>query len=205
VTGVDVPGEQRGHLPSPDPSSPDGPWYPGTTLQFAIGQASLTVTPLQVARMMAAVANDGYLVTPRFVNESPTPEPSSERRDILLAAFEESREMTPQRIPGLSSGTLQRIRAGLRQVVEHPKGTGKRVRLDEISIAGKTGTAEVGGGQTDHAWFAGYAPADAPRVAFVVVLENGGSGGHDAGPIARKFVQSLLDFGVLEPDRSAAN
>jgi penicillin-binding protein 2 len=205
VTGVDVPGEQRGHLPSPDPSSPDGPWYPGTTLQFAIGQASLTVTPLQVARMMAAIANDGYLVTPRFVNESPTHEPSSEQQDILLSAFEESRDIAPQRISGLSSGTLERIRAGLRQVVENPKGTGKRVRLDEISIAGKTGTAEVGGGQTDHAWFAGYAPADAPRVAFVVVLENGGSGGHDAGPLARQFVQMLLDHGILVPERSSAN
>ncbi len=205
VTGVDVPGEQRGHLPAPDPSSSDGPWYPGTTLQFAIGQASLTVTPLQVARMMAAVANDGYLVTPRFVHESPTPEPSSEQRDIRLAAFEDSREMAPQRIPGLSSGTLERIRAGLRQVVENPKGTGKRVHLDEISIAGKTGTAEVGGGQTDHAWFAGYAPADAPRVAFVVVLENGGSGGHDAGPLARQFVQILLEYGILVPERSSAS
>lgn len=203
-TGVDVPGEQRGNLPSPDPASSDGPWYPGTTLQFAIGQASLTVTPLQVARMMAAVANDGYLVTPRFVQESLEAAPSADERDVLLAAFEDARDVTaPARIPGLSPGTLERVRAGLRQVVEHPRGTGKWVRLDEVSIAGKTGTAEVGGGKTDHAWFAGYTPADAPRVAFVVVLENGGSGGHDAGPLARQFVQMLLKNGILTPARSA--
>jgi penicillin-binding protein 2 len=203
-TGVDVPGEQRGNLPSPDPSAGIGPWYPGTTLQFAIGQASLTVTPLQVARMMAAVANDGLLVTPRFIQESPGPTPSAGERDILLAAFEDGRDVAgPERIPGLSPGTLQRVRAGLRQVVENPRGTGKRVRLDEISIAGKTGTAEVGGGRTDHAWFAGYAPADAPRVAFALVLENGGSGGHDAGPLARQFVQMLLENGILSPARSA--
>jgi penicillin-binding protein 2 len=89
----------------------------------------------------------------------------------------------------------------LREVVENPRGTGKRIRLDEISIAGKTGTAEVGGGKTDHAWFAGYTPADAPRVAFVVVLENGGSGGHDAGPLARQFVQLLIEHGVVAPSR----
>jgi penicillin-binding protein 2 len=104
-------------------------------------------------------------------------------------------------IPGLSPGTLQRVRAGLRMVVADDHGTGKRVRHDRIAIAGKTGTAEVGGGKPDHAWFAGYAPADNPRVAFVVVLEHGGSGGHVAGPVAHDFVQALLDTGVLHPDR----
>lgn len=201
-TGVDVPGERRGNLPLPGPSTGNGAWYPGTTLQFAIGQSSLTVTPLQVARMMAAVANDGYLVTPRIVQESLELPRSAGERDILLAAFENERGPAgPERIPGLSPGTLERVRAGLREVVENPRGTGKRIRLDEISIAGKTGTAEVGGGKTDHAWFAGYTPADAPRVAFVVVLENGGSGGHDAGPLARQFVQLLIEHGVVAPSR----
>lgn len=200
-TGVDVPGEQRGNLPSPAPSSGSGPWYPGTTLQFAIGQSSLTVTPLQVARMMAAVANDGRLLTPRFVQESSASAPSAEGGDIVLATFEDA-EAGPERIHGLSPGTLERVRAGLREVVENPRGTGKRVRLEEISIAGKTGTAEVGGGKPDHAWFAGYVPADAPRVAFVVVLEHGGSGGHDAGPVARRFVQMLLDHGLLSPNQA---
>jgi penicillin-binding protein 2 len=178
-TGVDIPGERGGQLPAPD--SPDAPWYPGTTLQFAIGQASLTVTPLQVAQMMAAVANDGYLVTPTFVRTTTAAGESAEQ-DILLTAFETRTERRP--IAGLTPGTLQRVRAGLRLVVEDSHGTGKRVRHDQLAIAGKTGTAEVGGGKPDHAWFAGYAPADEPRVAFVVVLEHGGSGGHVAGPVA---------------------
>jgi penicillin-binding protein 2 len=203
-TGVDVPGERGGQLP--DPGSRREPWYPGTTLQFAIGQASLAVTPLQVAQMMAAVANDGDLVTPTFVRP-PAASDESAAGGVRLASFESPRGDRPvrQRIPGLSPGTLARVRAGLRMVVEDPHGTGKRVRTAQVSIAGKTGTAEVGGGKPDHAWFAGYVPADEPRVAFVVVLEHGGSGGHVAGPVAREFVQALLDAGVVRPDRRGAD
>jgi penicillin-binding protein 2 len=198
-TGCGLPDERDGNLPAP---GADGQaWYPGTTLQFAIGQASLTVTPLQVARMMAAVANDGVLVTPHFVADSEGPLPHDSASGIELASFESAAALWPaQHIPGLSSETLWRIRAGLRRVVDDPHGTGKRVKLARIAIAGKTGTAEVGGGRPDHAWFAGYAPADDPRVAFVVVLENGGSGGQVAGPVARRFVEAMLETGTLRPD-----
>ncbi len=90
-------------------------------------------------------------------------------------------------------------------MVQHPRGTGRRVNIAELAIAGKTGTAEVGGGRPDHAWFAGYAPADAPRVAFVAVLEEGGAGGSAAGPLARQFVEAMLESGVLTPDRKPAD
>lgn len=83
-------------------------------------------------------------------------------------------------------------------VVSSPRGTGYRtVRLDEIAIAGKTGTAEAGAGRRDHAWFAGYVPADRPQIAFTVVLEHAGSGGRAAGPAARELVQSLLELDML--------
>lgn len=203
LTGADLPGERSGNLPAPGQSG--AKWFPGTTLQFAIGQASLAVTPLQVAQMMAAVANDGFLVTPTFVRPPATPSQSEERK-LELASFETTASRPArQQIPGLSPGTLARVRAGLRMVVEDPHGTGKRVRLDEVSIAGKTGTAEVGGGKPDHAWFAGYVPADNPRVAFVVVLEHGGSGGHVAGPVAHDFVKALLQSGVIPPDRPGSD
>lgn len=165
------------------------PWYDGDTLGLAIGQSRLTVTPLQIARLMAAVANDGWLVTPHVARElSHVGEPQS------------SLPIEPERlrIPGLSAGTLARVREGLEQVVAHPQGTGfKHVRLKEVAIAGKTGTAEIGGGRADHAWFAGYVPADHPRVAFVVVLEQAGSGGKVAGPVAKRFVELLLDQGLV--------
>jgi penicillin-binding protein 2 len=200
TTGIDVPGERSGNLPSPERRSGAEPWHPGTTLQLSIGQGKLTTTPLQVARMMAAVANDGYLVTPRFVIDRPqTAPPLESATGVTLAAFESFDDASApvERIPGLSPATLARVREGLRMVVEHPRGTGRTVRMDEISIAGKTGTAEVGGGRPDHAWFAGYAPAEQPRVAFVVVLEHGGSGGRAAAPLARRFVQAMLDTGTL--------
>jgi penicillin-binding protein 2 len=101
---------------------------------------------------------------------------------------------------GLHLETLAAIREGLELAISDPQGTGyKTVRHPDVMIAGKTGTAEVGGGRPDHAWFAGYVPADQPRVAFVVVLEHGGSGGKAAGPVARAFVQKLLDRQRISP------
>ena len=86
----------------------------------------------------------------------------------------------------------------MEKVVADRRGTGyKTVRMKDVTIAGKTGTAEVGGGKPDHAWFAGYLPAERPRIAFVVVLEHGGSGGRAAGPVAKEFAQTLLELGIL--------
>ena len=197
-SGCDIPSEKGGHLPSPHGQQSKGErWYPGTTRQLAIGQASLTVTPLQVVRMVAAIANDGWLVTPQFVRDVGTDadEHSSfgSSTPIQLASFiveEQTDSMRPLRIPGLSRDTLSQVRSGMEQAVEHPRGTGHDAHLQGIRIAGKTGTAEIGGGRPDHAWFAGYAPAETPRIAFVVVIEQGGSGGRVAAPIAREFVRS---------------
>ncbi len=106
------------------------------------------------------------------------------------------------RFPDSRTETLARIRTALAKAVADPSGTGyKTVRTPAISIAGKSGTAQVGRGQADHAWFAGYAPAEQPRIAFAVVLEHAGSGGKAAGPVARQLVEALLADGVLEPPR----
>ena len=160
---------------------------------LAIGQSRLTVTPLQMARVMAAIANDGFLVTPHLV-QSFGPARLMEGEDSPRLAIPE-----PRPIPGLTEGTLARVREGLEMVVAHPKGTGyKTVRMSEVKIAGKTGTAEVGGGRPDHAWFAGYVPADRPKYAFAIVLEHAGSGGKNAGPVARRTVETLLALGLVQ-------
>jgi penicillin-binding protein 2 len=196
-TGIDVPGERSGTVPALGVGNPRKSVVAGETLQVAIGQGQLTVTPLQVARLMAAVANGGQLVTPHLVEgEGPA---------VILASATDGTGLDegisappPQPIPGLSRRTLEWVRAGLRQVIAHPQGTGyKTVRLPDVAIAGKTGTAESGGGRPDHAWFAGYVPAEAPRVAFVVVLEHAGSGGHAAGPVARDLVRAMLQTGII--------
>jgi penicillin-binding protein 2 len=203
-TGSEVPGERAGHLPRADTNGRivDEQWYGGSTLQFAIGQASLTVTPLQVTRMIAAVANGGYLVTPRFVSSGGMARPSeASSSEIRLAGYET--EISPpggERIPGLSPGTLERVREAMTMVVQTPKGTGRRAAVDGISIAAKTGTAEVGGGQDDHAWFVGFVPAEAPRYAFAIVLEHGGSGGSTAAPLAKAFIEAMARAGLLRSD-----
>ena len=89
----------------------------------------------------------------------------------------------------LSPHTLEAVREGLRRVVADPKGTAHAtVYIESLPIAGKTGTAETGGDQASHAWFAGYAPADEPKMAFVVVLEHAGEAATAAGPVAKRLV-----------------
>lgn len=208
TSGIDLPGEQAGNLPKPPPlrkpgvvnvhfEEPQEPWYPGDTLGLAIGQSRLTVTPLQMARVMAAIANEGFLVTPHLVKgQGPVVVGNAESPPVLDPP-------EPLPIPGLTEGTLARVREGLEMVVAHPKGTGyKTVRMTDVTIAGKTGTAEVGGGLPDHAWFAGYVPAERPKYAFAIVLEHAGSGGQSAGPVARQTVETLLQLGLITRQHS---
>lgn len=199
-TGVDLPFERSGNLPeadfalpAPGPKASDDGWRIADTRALAIGQSSLTVTPLQIARVMAAVANGGYLVTP-FVARKAGPQLADDEAGLAFSRR--------QPIPGLSDGTLARIRSALERAVALPGGTGyKTVRSPNVAIAGKTGTAQVGKGQADDAWFAGYVPADKPRIAFAIVLEHAGSGSKAAGPVARQLVEAFLADGVLEPAR----
>lgn len=194
-TGIDLPGEGRGNLPTPDQKDREGrqlAWYKGDSLGLAIGQSRLTTTPLQIARAMAALANGGYLVTPRVVSRSTVGQPT-------MTSLDDRAESVPKRpIEMVDVELLDRIREGMERVVNHPSGTGyKSVRLSDVKIAGKTGTAEVGGGRSDHAWFAGYVPADEPRYAFAIVIEHGGSGGRTAGPVARAVVERMIELEML--------
>ncbi len=189
-TGVDLPDEAAGHLPQ---SSPDDPRSRrlATAQALAIGQGTLAVTPLQVARLMAAVANGGRLLRPLVVRGD-LPHDDARGEPSTSPASAESSLGQPIRI---SPRTLSAVREGLRRTVADPKGTAyDSARLASVAIAGKTGTAQTAG--ADHAWFAGYAPADEPRVAIVVVIEHGG---HAAGAarMARELVVRLHRLGYL--------
>ncbi len=217
-TGIDVAGEVGGHLPASrisdyiqlaaheetgssstrrrvtQTASRSSRSGDNDTLGFGIGQGTVTVTPLQIVRLMAAVANGGQLVQPHvvqgIVDRRPTHRSSDDASDFPpLPNFE-------PRASGVSERTLHFVREGLELVVSKGTGFGS-VRMKEVAIAGKTGTAETGGNRPDHAWFAGYVPADQPQIAFVVVLEHGGSGAKAAGPIAHKLVEELLALGVI--------
>ncbi|MEK7866995.1 MAG: penicillin-binding transpeptidase domain-containing protein [Planctomycetota bacterium] len=175
-TGIDLPFEQSGDVPTTDwlDRRRGGKWHPNDTLNLAIGQGTLTVTPLQVAVLMSCVANGGHVVVPH-VNAGISPFAST---------------------VSLRADTLARVRHGLHEVVHGPLGTASKYGLSAFRVAGKTSTAEVTsgdeGGPEAHAWFAGYAPEEDPRYAFVVLVEHGGHGGETAAPIASEILEVLM-------------
>ncbi len=176
--GIDLPEEAAGLVPTTEWKRRvrREPWYPGDTCQMAIGQGDCLVTPLQVAREFAVVANGGSLVQPH-----------------LIARIEGEEEYPPaleRRSLGLRPETIAALRAGMEAVVS-PGGTAASVATEKYPIAGKTGTAQAPGGDP-HAWFAGYAPADEPRLVVVVVVEHGGRGSTVAGPLARHVLDTAL-------------
>jgi penicillin-binding protein 2 len=161
-TGLDLPGEAAGRLPTRRVSRHD-------PLSLAIGQHELMATPLQVAVMMAAVANGGLRVVPHLRRTaSPPPVPT-----------------------GASEAALAEIRRGLYDVVFGAKGTARNTRLREFRTAGKTGSAQAGAGRESHAWFAGYAPYDAPRWAIAVFVAHAGHGGDKAAPLAARLLERV--------------
>jgi penicillin-binding protein 2 len=197
-TGVDLLSEATGHLATAEARSPHLEARQREEAEsIAVGQGSLTATPLQVVRMIAAIANGGRLVTPhiaaRVAMTDSTPDDAaaeSELPDIQIPA--------PHSIPGLDPAKLDVVRQGLKQVISDPKGTGhSTIALGGLDIAGKTGTAETGDGSADHAWFAGYAPAESPRVAFVIALEHAGESAATAGPVAKRLVEQIRELGYL--------
>ncbi|MFH1790621.1 MAG: penicillin-binding protein 2 [Candidatus Omnitrophota bacterium] len=181
-TGIDLPGETGGLVPTPawKRAKLKEPWYAGDTVVYAIGQGYLLATPIQVVRMMAAVANGGYLVTPYVVNKID---------DISIG--EPRREFT-----GIADKSLDVIREGLKRVVNDPHGTGMKAKIEGLTVAGKTGTAENPRGKA-HGWFSGFAPAEDPALCVVVFVEYGGKGGLEASMLAKQVIVKSRDLGLL--------
>src|SRR5579884_215461 len=182
-TGIDLPQESRGVVPDPGWKRRvyRQPWYAGDTLNTAVGQGYVLATPLQVARMLAAVANGGELVTPHVVTEVRSPEGQVVARIAPPSAGRVR----------VSAQTMAVLQAGLAAVVT--RGTASSIQIPGLAVAGKTGTAENPHGKP-HAWFAGYAPADAPRLVVVAIVENAGFGAEFAAPIVRRVVEAA--FGI---------
>jgi penicillin-binding protein 2 len=184
-TGVELGGEKPGLVPVPSLRGRRG-WQAGQTVNISIGQGQLLVTPIQVARLMSAVANGGILWKPRLVQRV-------ERPDGTLA-YATSSKMTGQ--VTLSPVVWSFLRHALVGAVNEG-GTGAAARIPGIEVAGKTGTAQsvtksdASRGQ-DHAWFASFAPAQDPEVVVVVLVERGGKGGQVAAPIARQIYEAIF-------------
>ncbi len=197
-SGVDLAGESTGILPNPawKQKTRKERWYPGDTVNMSIGQGDWKVTPLQMARGTAALADDGRLRRPHLV------EAHRERFDAPWAPL-------PQPEPTAigSAGNLQVVREGMVATVHGPGGTARPIGVGiPYRIAGKTGTAQVVSRRgtaavnprslpmhlRHRALFIGYAPADDPQIAVAVAVEGGGYGGSTAAPIARAIFDAWL-------------
>jgi penicillin-binding protein 2 len=196
-SGIDLVGEKAGLLPSREwkRNQKNQSWYPGETIITGIGQGYLQVSPLQLARATATLANKGKVVTPflvdKIVNAQGTrPGPENQSHTIPL-----------------KPNNVNTVIEGMINVVHSARGTAKGINKDiSYQIAGKTGTAQVLGIKQnakynendidfkfrDHALFISFAPADDPKIAVAVIVENGGHGGSVAAPIAGQVIKQFL-------------
>ncbi|MBU2591777.1 MAG: penicillin-binding protein 2 [Nitrospinota bacterium] len=198
-TGIDLDGEKGGLIPSTEwkEKNRGRAWLVGETISASIGQGYNLVTPLQLAVMIAGVANDGVLLKPKVVDRI-------EKEDGTLVKKIEAAKIGDMRF---SPNTLSIIKEGLRGVVASPEGTAGRARIQGINVSGKTGTAQVIALKAkrekmedvpyrfrDHAWFIGYAPSESPKIAIAVLVENVGHGGEFAAPIFRDVVKKYFEL-----------
>ncbi len=201
-THIDLPPESRGIIPAQSPymmaaikntQSRRKKWFRGETMITGIGQGALTTTPLQIARLAAAIANGGYILKPQVLAHM--------QPEVLHQV-------------NVKAEHLQIIRSAMRDVVLTTAGTAhKALGQAAWSSAGKTGTAqvvklsskkknslnakEIQQHHKDHAWFMGYAPYENPQIAIAVFVEHGGHGGSAAAPVAAAIIQAMADKQAL--------
>jgi penicillin-binding protein 2 len=214
LTGIDISGEKPGLLPTPAwkkkafKREADQIWFPGETVNFGVGQGYLLVTPLQLAHMTATLAERGASFQPRLVMGLRDAAGTLARNAPMAAAG----------AAGISDENWALVLRGMIGATTY--GTAAAIGKDaRYSIAGKTGTAQVftvaqnarynektvSDRLRDHAWFIAFAPAETPRIAVCVLVENGGFGASAAAPIARKVMDAYLLDGQPAVETSAGS
>ena len=196
-TGIDIPGEEAGLVPTPawkrrNYAGPafndlDRDWKPGDTIQLAVGQGYLLATPLQMAVAYGAVADGGVVRTPTLARRV---------QDPNGRVVQELSQGRPTHTLDVSDDNLAAIKQGLYQAANGPDGTSTGVfggLPDGDKVAGKTGTAEVEGG-ADHSWFVGYAPYNDPKIVVAIVIERGGQGANAAAPAVCRTMAAFRKF-----------
>jgi penicillin-binding protein 2 len=187
ITGIDLPNETRGLVPTEEYFNKRYGrigWTKGNLANLAIGQGELLTTPLQMAQFAMILANKGIVYTPHLT-------------DYLYDKVHNKRIYFPVKtgtIDGISDPVFEFIRTAMFNVVNG--GTGGRGAVRGIQVAGKTGTAQNPHGD-DHAWFIAFAPVENPTIAMAVLIENGGSGGANAAPIAGLCMEKFFYNQIL--------
>ncbi|MBR5623786.1 penicillin-binding protein 2 [bacterium] len=179
-TGVELPSEAYGQVPTPiwKKNIQGESWYPGDTVNLAIGHGFILVTPVQIARMAAALATGGDVMPLTLIKGL--------RQGGVTIAY--NGEKPPVRHSEFKPEALQAVREGMYAVVNKPNGSGRRAKVKGLTLCGKTGSAMLG--RKTFAWFASYAPYEDPEVALAIVVENATSGGTDAAPIAGEIYKT---------------
>jgi penicillin-binding protein 2 len=211
LTGIELENEKSGLIPTSDwkRTRYKEAWQKGETLSIVIGQGFNLTTPLQICKMTAAIANGGTLYRPQLIQAIYDPEGE------ILHSFSPA-------VAGEALGserTFKLVQKALVAAVNSKHGTGSAAKMEDITVAGKTGTAQVirlsqykGVDEDqipykyrDHAWFTCYAPAEKPEIAVTVLVEHGSHGGSAAGPIAKTvleaYFQNKLKTADTDPEK----
>ena len=184
--GYDLPTGKRGKIPDSKTYKkmyPNGGWRSTAIVSNAIGQGEVVMTPIQLANMMATVANEGYYYTPHIIKK--------------IEEHQIDKKFTTKHVTTIDKKYFKPMISGLFDV--YNSGTARALRVEGIDICGKTGTAEnfakIGGVKVkleDHSIFVAFAPKDNPKIAIAVMVENGGYGATIAGPIASLMIEKYL-------------
>ncbi|RZK81739.1 MAG: penicillin-binding protein 2 [Pedobacter sp.] len=189
--GIDLPSERRGRLY-------DAAYYSGkyskywgysTVLSLAIGQGEMDATPLQMANIMAIIANKGYYVKPHLVKAI--------GKDRVIA-----KEYVKKNYVGVDARHFEAVIDGMQDAVNAPWGTAIASRIDNIMMCGKTGTVQNPRGK-NHSVFIGFAPRENPKIAIAVIVENAGYGSAYAAPIASYITEKYLKDSISGRNRAA--
>lgn len=177
LSGIDLPGEKDGFLPSPEwkQKTKNEQWYIGDTYNFSIGQGDVLVSPLQIANMTASIANGGKLMEPHIVHSLIDPLTKKETK-IAPRVIREN---------FISTQNLDTTKLGMRDCVT--SGSCQRLSSLPFAVAGKTGTAQWNSNKPNHAWFTSFAPFNAPEIVVTILVEEGGEGSAISAPIAYEF------------------
>ena len=192
--GYDLPTGRRGKIPTSETYKrmyPNGGWRSTAIVSNAIGQGEVLMTPIQLANMMATVANEGYYYTPHIIKK--------------IAGTTIDKKFTTKHVTTIDKSHFKPIISGLFDV--YNMGTAAGLRVEGIDICGKTGTAEnfakINGVRTqlkDHSIFVAFAPKDNPKIAIAIMIENGGFGSTIAGPIASLMIEKYLKKKITRTD-----
>jgi len=183
VTNIDLPSERKGLIPDADwkQETQKEKWYIGDTYNSSIGQGNVAVTPLQLARYIAAIANGGILYQPHLLDKV------TDENGNMVDQF----ESVMVNKDFISKNNIREVQEGMRQTVTSGSGrllNGLKGKNGEVKVAGKTGTAQIKDDKT-HAWFVSYAPFENPELALVVLVEEGGEGHSAAVPVAKEALE----------------